>query len=204
MATRTDRKLLRAIAAMQNGSKSGFIHFYNKTFQFVFLQVSRIYRDAEERNLFLTDFYVFLLLHSGEYSKSESVFSWISSQIPLFYESYTGERYSPVLKLINPTVPTDDAICASASIVWSKLAKQIDFPEEKQKNPTDRLTLYCFLAISVLALFIALLAYEKGFFLFPKGNESDEAMRETAYSAAQSMESLDSEIAEFLSTESTQ
>lgn len=193
-----NRQLMRAISAMKDGSRNGLIIFYNKTFHYTFLQVSRLYRDSEERNLFLVHFYVYLLLHISEYDSTDDLHAWISAQIPRFYESHTGERYSPVLKLLNQSIPDDATITAAASVVWSRLSVEIDFPAEKRQKTFSLLPLCCLLAASVLVVFIILLAQENGFMLFTK---SSEPATESSYSPSQSIESLDSEIEAILGNE---
>lgn len=129
----TDRELKKAIEEMRQGSKNGFVVFFNKTFQFSCLWAAKIMSDTVRRDDFLSDFYPYALLHISDLKDDNDVFFWLEKLLPVFYEVWSGAAYADIIRPAHPDLPDDSAIRASASIVWSQIVRRVEFPKEPKK-----------------------------------------------------------------------
>lgn len=156
----TDRELKKAIEEMRRGSKNGFVVFFNKTFQFSCLFASKIMTDTVRRDDFLSEFYPYALLHIADLKDNEEVFIWMEKLLPVFYELWSGDSYSNVIRPIHPSLPDDSAIRASASIVWSEINRRVEFPKEPRKSQIPLPFIVAGFA-SVAILLVCVLLYQE-------------------------------------------
>lgn len=155
-----DRELKKGISDMRRGEKSGFVTFFNKTFQFSCLWAAKVMSDTVRRDDFLSEFYPYALLHIADLKDDDDTFFWLERLLPVFYEIWTGTAYADAIRPAHPTLPDDSAIRASASIVWSQINRKVEFPaKEKKAQIPFPLILAAF--VSVAAILVCILIYQE-------------------------------------------
>ena len=165
-----DKQLLRGIEKMRTGDISGFMVFYNKTFQLTCLFAAKTMTDSIRREDFLSEFYPYVLLHIAELKDDHKVYPWVESVLPVFYELWAREPYYAANRPIHPVLPSDEEIRASSVRVWELIRKKVSFPAKKKKAriPTP---------ILIIAFLSLLLLF--GCLMLMKNKQDNRADQET-------------------------
>ena len=147
-----DKHLLRGIEKMRTGDISGFMVFYNKTFQLTCLFAAKTMTDLLRREDYLSELYPYLLLHIAELKDDHKVYSWVENVMPVFYELWAKEPYYKANRPIHPVLPSDEEIRTSSIRVWEMIKKKVIFPKTKKKSriPTP---IFIIAFLSLLLLF---------------------------------------------------